>query len=64
MSRLSGIAGVGYKEDGRLKFNPPRALKPLVDMPPKAYHLADFDAYETSVRPAMGDVYVEPGVSL
>lgn len=41
-----GIAGVGYKEDGKLKFNTPRALKPLVDMPPKAYHLADFDAYE------------------
>ena len=43
---LKGIAGVGYKQDGRLMFNPPRALKPLVDMPPKAYHLADFDAYE------------------
>jgi anaerobic magnesium-protoporphyrin IX monomethyl ester cyclase len=43
---LSSIAGVGYKEDGRLRFNASRALKPLVDMPPKAYHLADFDAYE------------------
>ena len=41
-----GIAGVGYKENGKLKFNSPRALKPLADMPPKAYHLADFDAYE------------------
>lgn len=41
-----GISGAGYKEDGRLVFNPPRELKPLVDMPPKAYHLADFDAYE------------------
>jgi anaerobic magnesium-protoporphyrin IX monomethyl ester cyclase len=41
-----GIEGVGYKEDGRLRFNSPRMLKPLVDMPPKAYHLADFDAYE------------------
>ena len=41
-----GIAGVGFKQDGRLQFNPPRALKPLAEMPPKAYHLADFDAYE------------------
>jgi len=41
-----GIAGVGYKEDGQVRFNTPRTLKPLADMPPKAYHLADFDAYE------------------
>jgi anaerobic magnesium-protoporphyrin IX monomethyl ester cyclase len=41
-----GIPGVGFKQDGELVFNPPRALKPLRDMPPKAYHLADFDAYE------------------
>ena len=27
-------------------FNPPRALKPICEQPPKAYHLADFDAYE------------------
>ncbi|HEV2352006.1 MAG TPA: radical SAM protein [Terriglobia bacterium] len=45
-SSLDGIAGAGFKRDGRLIFNPPRALKPLVNMPPKAYHLADFDAYE------------------
>ncbi len=41
-----GIPGVGYKEDGKLVFNAPRTLKPLSAMPPKAYHLADFDAYE------------------
>jgi anaerobic magnesium-protoporphyrin IX monomethyl ester cyclase len=41
-----GIEGAGYKEDGRIIFNKPRALKPLTEMPPKAYHLADFDAYE------------------
>ena len=45
-SSMEGIAGVGFKRDGRLIFNPPRALKPLVEMPPKAYHLADFAAYE------------------
>ncbi len=43
---MQGVAGVGYKEDGRLVFNAPRALKPIREMPPKAYHLADFDAYE------------------
>ena len=43
---LEGIDGVGYKEDGRLVFNRPRPLTPIRDLPPKAYHLADFDAYE------------------
>ncbi|HEX5483893.1 MAG TPA: radical SAM protein [Terriglobia bacterium] len=43
---LEGIPGVGYKRDGKLIFNPERPLKPLLDLPPKAYHLADFDAYE------------------
>ncbi len=43
---LKGVAGAGYKEDGRLVFNPPRALKPIRELPPKAYHLADFDAYQ------------------
>jgi radical SAM superfamily enzyme YgiQ (UPF0313 family) len=41
-----GIAGVGYKQDGCLVLNPRRELRPLRDMPPKAYQLADFDAYE------------------
>jgi radical SAM superfamily enzyme YgiQ (UPF0313 family) len=43
---LAGVPGVGYKHDGQLVFNPPRELRPLREMPPKAYHLADFDAYE------------------
>ena len=43
---VEGIAGVGYKEDGRLKFNAPRALRAIAELPPKAYHLSDFDAYE------------------
>lgn len=43
---MRGIPGVGYKEDGRIVFNPGRPLRPLSEMPPKAYHLADFDAYE------------------
>jgi radical SAM superfamily enzyme YgiQ (UPF0313 family) len=43
---LRGIAGVGYKEDGRIVFNQPRALRPIAELPRKAYELADFDAYE------------------
>jgi radical SAM superfamily enzyme YgiQ (UPF0313 family) len=43
---LDGVRGVGFKRDGKPIFTPERALKPLEDMPPKAYHLADFDAYE------------------
>jgi radical SAM superfamily enzyme YgiQ (UPF0313 family) len=40
------IPGIGFKRDGRLILTPERPLKPLADMPPKAYHIADFDAYE------------------
>ncbi|MBV9441197.1 MAG: B12-binding domain-containing radical SAM protein, partial [Acidobacteriaceae bacterium] len=43
---FKGIPGVAYKEAGKLAFNVPRALKPIRELPPKAYHLADFDAYE------------------
>jgi len=43
---FGGIRGVGYKENGRLRFNPNPELKPIRELPPKAYHLADFDAYE------------------
>jgi anaerobic magnesium-protoporphyrin IX monomethyl ester cyclase len=43
---LKGVAGVGYKENGRIVFNTPRTLRPIRELPPKAYHLADFDAYE------------------
>ena len=42
------IAGIGFKRDGRLIMTPERPLRPLVEMPPKAYELADFDAYERS----------------
>ena len=40
------VAGIGFKRDNKLVFTTERPLKPIVDMPPKAYHLADFDAYE------------------
>src|SRR5690348_9079908 len=43
---LKGVPGVGYKENSRLVFNPPRTLRPIQELPPKAYHLADFDAYQ------------------
>ncbi len=61
---LKGIAGVGYKEDGKLVFNSPRALRPISEMPPKAYHLADFDAYQRVCGRPLGNVYVEPRLSL
>ena len=40
------VAGIGFKRDGKLIMTPERPLKPLSEMPPKAYHIADFDAYE------------------
>jgi anaerobic magnesium-protoporphyrin IX monomethyl ester cyclase len=40
------IPGIGFKRDKKLIFTTERPLKPLVDAPPKAYHIADFDAYE------------------
>jgi anaerobic magnesium-protoporphyrin IX monomethyl ester cyclase len=43
---MKGVAGVGYKEQGEIVFNAPRTLRPIRELPPKAYHLADFDAYE------------------
>ena len=42
----AGVAGAGYKVNGELVFNPRRELRPICDLPPKAYELADFDAYE------------------
>lgn len=41
-----GVAGTGWKEDGQIEFAPRRPLKPIAELPPKAYHLADFDAYQ------------------
>ncbi len=43
---LKGVPGVGFKTDGQLVFNPSRPLRPIAELPPKAYQLADFDAYE------------------
>ncbi len=45
-SALDLVAGIGFKRDGKLIFTQERPLKALVEMPEKAYHLADFDAYE------------------
>ncbi|MBI4165878.1 MAG: B12-binding domain-containing radical SAM protein [Acidobacteria bacterium] len=43
---LDKVLGVGFKRDGSLVFTPIRPLRPIAELPPKAYHLADFDAYE------------------
>ncbi len=47
-SAIDLIPGIGFKRNRKLIFTTERPLKPLVDMPPKAYQLADFDAYERS----------------
>jgi anaerobic magnesium-protoporphyrin IX monomethyl ester cyclase len=45
-SALDLVAGIGFKRDEKVIFTPERPMKRLVEMPAKAYHLADFDAYE------------------
>lgn len=45
-SAMDLVAGIGFKRDGKMIFTAERPLRPIVDLPPKAYHLADFDAYE------------------
>lgn len=45
-SALDLVPGIGFKRDKKLIFTSERPLKPLADSPPKAYHIADFDAYE------------------
>ena len=43
---LDDVLGVGFKRDGKMHLTPERPLKTLDQLPAKAYHLADFDAYE------------------
>src|ERR1700732_2100227 len=43
---LDDVLGIGFKRDGKMLLTPERPLKTLDKMPAKAYHLADFDAYE------------------
>ena len=43
---VDDVDSVGFKQDGKLIFNPDRPLRSIVEAPPKAYHLADFDAYQ------------------
>jgi anaerobic magnesium-protoporphyrin IX monomethyl ester cyclase len=43
---VEDIRGIGYKRDGKLHLTAERPLTTLDKMPAKAYHLADFDAYE------------------
>lgn len=47
-SAIDLIPGIGFKRNGKLFMTTERPLKPIVDLPPKAYHLADFDAYQRS----------------
>ena len=43
---LDGLAGCWHKADHEIRSNPDRPAPSLQDLPPLAYHLADFDAYE------------------
>jgi radical SAM superfamily enzyme YgiQ (UPF0313 family) len=45
-AELADIRGIGFKRDGKPVLTGERPLKQLTEMPPKAYQLADFDAYE------------------
>jgi radical SAM superfamily enzyme YgiQ (UPF0313 family) len=47
-SAVDLVPGIGFKRGGKLCLTTERPLKPIAEMPPKAYHLADFDAYERS----------------
>ena len=47
-SAIDLIPGIGFKRDRKLILTTERPLKPIVDLPPKAYHIADFDAYQRS----------------
>lgn len=47
-SSVDLVPGVGFKRGGKLHFTTERPLRPIADLPSKAYHLADFDAYERS----------------
>src|SRR5271170_4362121 len=47
-SAIDLIPGIGFKRDRKLIFTTERPLKPIADLPPKAYHIADFDAYQRS----------------
>jgi anaerobic magnesium-protoporphyrin IX monomethyl ester cyclase len=43
---LDLVAGCWFKRNGGIVRNPDRAASPLSDLPPPAYDLIDFDAYE------------------
>src|SRR5579862_823280 len=43
---LDLVAGCWFKRDGKIVRNPDRPAAPLASLPPPAYDLADYDAYE------------------
>jgi anaerobic magnesium-protoporphyrin IX monomethyl ester cyclase len=42
---LAGVGGVSHKQDGRIVHEADRPIENINNLPPPAYHLADFDAY-------------------
>ena len=47
---LEGVAGCWFKRDGQIVKNPDRPVERLENLPPPAYDLVDFDAYEQAGR--------------
>ena len=43
---LDLVAGCSFKRNGRIHRNPDRPVTPIDELPPPAYGLVDFDAYE------------------
>jgi len=60
-AKLSGISGLSYRQNGRIRHNPPRALiNDLDKMPLPAYHLLPMDKY----RPSLGNYKRLPAMSM
>ena len=63
-SALDLVAGIGFKRDGKLIFTAERPLRPLAGYASQGISPCGLRRVRTSVRTALGDVYLEPGVSL
>jgi anaerobic magnesium-protoporphyrin IX monomethyl ester cyclase len=42
---LEDVRGISHKQEGRIVHEPDRPVENVNNLPPPAYHLADFDAY-------------------
>ena len=58
---FSAIAGLGWKRNGSLVFNEPRALVPINDLPPMPYHLLEGHAFCQEDEKRSADVFTSVG---